>query len=65
MQNPRAIVAVLLCVIILAFVVSSAVITLRGVGINDQGLAFWKEFLLVITGALAGYIGGSAGSNDK
>ena len=63
MQNPRAVVAVLLCLIILAFVVSSAVITLKGVGINDQGLAFWKEFLLVITGALAGYIGGS-GAKD-
>jgi hypothetical protein len=63
MQNPRAVVAILLCVIILAFVVSSAVITLKGAGINDQGLAFWKEFLLVITGALAGYIGGS-GAKD-
>jgi hypothetical protein len=63
MQNPRAVVAVLLCLIILAFVVSSAVITVKGVGINDQGLAFWKEFLLVITGALAGYIGGS-GAKD-
>ena len=53
----------MLCLIILAFVVSSAVITVKGVGINDQGLAFWKEFLLVITGALAGYIGGS-GAKD-
>ena len=63
MQNPRAVVAILLCVIILAFVVGSAIITLKGVGINDQGLAFWREFLLVITGALAGYIGGS-GAKD-
>jgi hypothetical protein len=63
MNNPRAVVAILLCLIILAFVIASAAITLKGVGINDQGLAFWKEFLLVITGALAGYIGG-AGSKD-
>ena len=62
-MNSRAVVAVLLCLIILAFVISSAAITLKGVGINDQGLAFWKEFLLVITGALAGYIGGSSGKD--
>jgi hypothetical protein len=64
MNNPRAIVAVLLCVIILTFVIASAAITLKGVGINDQGLAFWKEFLLVITGALAGYIGGAGSKNE-
>ena len=63
MQNSRAVVAILLCIIILAFVISSAVITLKGVGINDQGLAFWQQWLAMVTGALAGYIGG-AGSKD-